>query len=248
MGETYDVVVIGGGAAGLSGALVLGRARRSVLVIDAGEPRNAPAARVHNYLGHEGTSPEQLLAIGRREVQEYGVHLTEGTVMSATQRDDGAFVVTLSDRWVTARRLLVTTGLVDELPNLPEVAAEWGRTVVHCPYCHGWEVRDRAIGVLAGGASSTQLAITVSIHQAQLFRQWSSDVALFLHTSPPPSEEQVEQLEARGIRIIEGRVAAWEAEGVRMDSGEVIPRQALVVGAPVRARAEVLLTLATAAC
>lgn len=241
METTYDVVVIGGGAAGLSGALALGRARRSVLVVDAGAPRNARAGHVHNYLGREGTTPQELLEIGRREVQQYGVHLHSGTVLSATRKGDGTFAIALTphdslqDREIVARRLLVTTGLVDQLPDLPGVTEGWGDTVLHCPYCHGWEVRDLALGVLASSP--------LSFHQAQLFRQWSEDVVLFLHRAPAPSEEQAEQLAARGIRVVEGEVAGWESEGVRLRSGELVPRQALVVAAPVRAQSEVLETL-----
>jgi thioredoxin reductase/SAM-dependent methyltransferase len=235
MDKTYDVVVIGGGAAGLSGALALGRARRSVLVIDAGAPRNAPAAHVHNYLGREGAPPGDLLAIGRREVEQYGVEVLAGTALAAERQTDGTFVVTLESQPVRARRLLVTTGLVDELPDVPGVADSWGQTVLHCPYCHGWEVQGQALGVLGQSA--------FSIHQAQLFRQWSEDVVLFLHAAPPPSDDEAEQLAARGIRVVQGEVVAWEAGGVRMSDGELVPRQALVVGPPVRARAEVLLSL-----
>ncbi|WP_433256613.1 FAD-dependent oxidoreductase [Streptosporangium sp. CA-135522] len=148
----YDVVVVGGGAAGLSGALTLARARRSVLVIDAGRPRNAPAAHVHAYLTREGMPPSQLLAAGRAEVTGYGGEIVTGDVVAAERLDRGSFRVVLGDgSAVVADRLLVATGLVDELPPLPGMAQRWGRDVLHCPYCHGCEVRDRAIGVLATG-------------------------------------------------------------------------------------------------
>jgi thioredoxin reductase/SAM-dependent methyltransferase len=235
MDKTYDVVIIGGGAAGLSGALALGRARRSVLVVGHGGPRNARADHVHNYLGREGTPPAELLASGRGEVAQYGVELLNADALEATKRDDGTFVVTLADRKVEARRLLVTTGAVDELPDIPGVAEGWGQTVLHCPYCHGWEVRDQALGVL--GQSP------MSIHQAQLFRQWTEDVVLFQHTSPAPTEEQAEELSARGIRVVEGEVVGWEPGGVRLATGELVARQALVLNPNVRARAELLLPL-----
>src|SRR3954462_10251071 len=122
MANEYDVVVVGGGAAGLSGALVLARAGRSVLVVDDGRPRNAPAAHVHNYLGREGTPPAELYAIGRAEVAGYGGELIEGRVSRAGRDGDG-FVVSIDDGEIRARRLLVTTGLVDELPDVPGVAA-----------------------------------------------------------------------------------------------------------------------------
>src|ERR1700712_2086548 len=131
MDERYDVVVVGGGAAGLSGALTLARARRRVLVVDAGEPRNAPAGHIHNYLGREGTPPGELLADGRAEVAGYGGEVVAGRVTGAERLDDGAFRVALEDgRTVAARRLLVTTGLVDELPNLPGIRELWGSDVL----------------------------------------------------------------------------------------------------------------------
>lgn len=228
MDNAYDVVVIGGGAAGLSGALTLGRARRSVLVVDSGSPRNAPAHGVHNYLGQEGTAPGDLLTIGRREAGRYGVEITADTVTKVDRTSDGSFVVSLVGRQIRARRLLVATGVVDDLPDLPGVSEGWGTSVIHCPYCHGWEVRDRPIGVLATGSLST--------HQALLFRQWSDDIALFTHTMPPPSPDEAEQLRARGVTVVSGVVAAWEGTGVRMADGEFHARHALVVGAPVSAR------------
>jgi thioredoxin reductase/SAM-dependent methyltransferase len=235
MTNTYDVVIIGGGAAGLSGALALGRARRSVLVIDAGDPRNQPADHVHNYLGREGTPPDELLAIGRQEVEQYGVEVRQARASSATKQHDGTFVVALDDGTVRARRLLVTTGLVDDLPDVAGVAQQWGKNVLHCPYCHGWEVRDRAIGVLGTSPAS--------YHQAQLFRQWSEDITLFVHTAPVPTDAQLEELAARGIRVVDGEVAGWEDDGVRLASGELVGRDALVVAPVFRARAEIIESL-----
>jgi thioredoxin reductase len=234
---TYDVVVVGGGAAGLSGALTLGRARRSVLVVDAGEPRNSPAPGVHGFLTRDGTNPAVLLEAGREEVRRYGVELLDGRVASAERVEDG-FVVTLDDgNSVGARRLLVATGLVDELPEVPGVRERWGRDVLHCPYCHGWEVRDQPIGVLASGPRAA--------HQALLFRQWSADVALFLHTAPLPTDEEAEKLVARGIAVVEGEVASLEIvedrlAGVRMGAGEVVARRAVAVMPRFVARTEML--------
>ena len=234
---TYDVVVVGGGAAGLSGALTLGRARRSVLVVDAGEPRNSPAPGVHGLLTRDGTNPAVLLEAGREEVQRYGVELLDGRVASAERVEDG-FVVTLDDgNSVGARRLLVATGLADELPEVPGVRQRWGRDVLHCPYCHGWEVRDQPIGVLASGPRAA--------HQALLFRQWSADVALFLHTAPLPTDEEAEKLAACGIAVVEGEVASLEIvedrlAGVRMGGGEVVARRAVAVMPRFVARTEML--------
>jgi thioredoxin reductase len=234
-----DVVVVGGGAAGLSGALMLARARRSVVVLDAGAPRNAPAAGVHGLLARDGIRPAELLELGRAEVRRYGGQVVAGKVTGAA-RDTEGFTVALADgRSVRARRLLVTTGLVDELPDIPGLRARWGRDVVHCPYCHGWEVRDRAIGVLATGPRA--------VHQALLFRQLSDDVAYFSHTMPPTGEE-AEQLAARGIGVVDGEVASLEVVedrlvGVRLRDGTVVAREALAVSPRMAARAGFLADL-----
>jgi thioredoxin reductase/2-polyprenyl-3-methyl-5-hydroxy-6-metoxy-1,4-benzoquinol methylase len=238
--ETYDVVVVGGGPAGLSGALALARARRSVLVVDAGQPRNAPAGQVHNYLTRDGTPPAELLAAGRDEVLRYGGQIVAGRVTAAT-REDGGFAVTLDGgRGVRARRLLVTNGLVDELPGVPGIAERWGRDVLHCPYCHGWEVRDRRIGVLATGP--------LAVHQAELWRQWSPHVLLLLHDTAPPGAEEAERLAARQITVVPGLVAEVEVvddtlSGVRLASGEVVALDAVAVTPKMTARTEILESL-----
>jgi thioredoxin reductase len=163
--------------------------------------------------------------------------LLDGRVASAERVEDG-FIVTLDDGGsVRARRLLVATGLVDELPDVPGVRERWGRDVLHCPYCHGWEVRDQPIGVLASGPRAA--------HQALLFRQWSADVTLFLHTGPRPTEEEAEGLAARGIAVVEGEVASLEVvgdrlAGVRMGGGEVVARRAVAVMPRFVARAKML--------
>ncbi|WP_231509685.1 NAD(P)/FAD-dependent oxidoreductase [Streptosporangium roseum] len=240
----YDVVVVGGGAAGLSGALMLARARRSVVVIDAGAPRNAPAAGVHGLLAREGIRPAELLERGRAEVRGYGGHVVPGEVGAVAREDDGediGFAVTLADgRTVRARRLLVATGVADELPDIPGLRARWGRDVLHCPYCHGWEVRDQAIGVLAGGP--------LAVHQALLFRQWSADVTLLSHTMAPPTGQEAEQLAARGVSVVDGEVASLEIVedrlvGVRLSNGTLVSRQALVVAPRMVARAGFLAEL-----
>ncbi|SIR59124.1 bifunctional NAD(P)/FAD-dependent oxidoreductase/class I SAM-dependent methyltransferase [Micromonospora avicenniae] len=240
MGDRYDVVVVGGGAAGLAGALALARARRSVLVVDAGEPRNAPADGVHNFLTREGTPPGELLAAGRAEVTGYGARIVRGRVEVAA-RDDAGFTLTLDDATqVRARRLLVTTGLVDELPDVPGLAKRWGRDVLHCPYCHGWETRDRRIGVLATSPTGVQ--------QALLWRQWSPHVLLLIHGAPQPSGDELEQLAAREITVVDGPVeelvvAGDALTGVRLADGAVVDLDALVVAPRFTARAGLLAEL-----
>src|SRR4051794_35636498 len=183
----YDVVIIGGGPAGLAAAVTLGRARRDVLVFDAGAPRNAQATQVHSYLGHEGIDPRELLDIGRSEVEQYGGTIRSGTVVRVERVTESALRVTMSDgTTVGARRVLVATGVVDELPGIPGLADRWGRDVLHCAYCHGWEVRDKAIGLIAGGVAS--------LHQAQLWRQWSDEVILFTNESVELTADQRAEL------------------------------------------------------
>jgi thioredoxin reductase len=238
--DSYDVVVIGGGAAGLSGALILARSRRSVLVADAGAPRNAPATGVHGLLGLDGMPPAELLERGRTEVRGYGGQIVAAEV-TAAHPDGGMFTVALADgRVVRARRLLVATGLADELPDISGLRGRWGRDVLHCPYCHGWEVRDQAIGVLGSGPRS--------MHQALLFRQLSADVVLFTHTGAPLADEDARQLAARGVGQVAGEVAALVIEGdrltgVRLADGSVVARQVLAVSPRMTARARFLATL-----
>ncbi|WP_103382097.1 NAD(P)/FAD-dependent oxidoreductase [Pseudonocardia dioxanivorans] len=238
--ENHDVLVVGGGAAGLSAALMLGRSRRSVLVLDAGEPRNAPAAGIHGLLGHEGTPPAELLRRGREEVGRYGVVVRRARAVAAT-RDESGFTVTLDGGGaVHARRIVLATGVVDELPAVDGLAARWGRDVLHCPYCHGWEVRDRAIVVLATGP--------MAVHQALLFHQLSADVTLLLHEQPALDDEQAAELAAVGVRVVDGAVARVVVEndvltGVQLRSGEVVPAEAVAVGSRPVARRDLLADL-----
>jgi thioredoxin reductase len=220
--RSYDVLVAGGGAAGLSAALVLGRARRTVVVVDGGEPRNAPAAHMQGFLSRDGMAPFALLAEGRREVTGYGVDLVGDQVL----RIEPGFIAHLaSGRSVGARRVLIATGVTDELPDLPGVGERWGRDLLHCPYCHGWEVRDQPIGVLG--------TLPGSVEHAQLVRQWSDDVVFFAHTYALDTQER-DGLAARGIGIVKGRIARLSIEadrltGVEMADGRMIARTALFV-------------------
>jgi thioredoxin reductase len=222
----FDVIAIGGGAAGLSAALVLSRARRTVAVVDAGEPRNAPAARMHGFLSRDGMPPRDLLAAGRDEVKGYGGVIVDGTVAGITQDAGPGFQVLLADgRRLSARRLLVATGLRDELPDVPGVQERWGLDVLHCPYCHGYEVRDQPVGVLGGAPDSVQ--------HAQLVRQWCSDVVLFAHTGTLTADQR-EQLVARAVGVVDGTVKRLLVEddrlrGVELEDGRVIRRSAIFV-------------------
>ncbi|MCC0094972.1 NAD(P)/FAD-dependent oxidoreductase [Streptomyces flavotricini] len=240
---SFDVVVVGGGTAGLAGALTLARARRAVLVLDSGSPRNAPAAHLHGYLGRDGASPAELLAVGRAEVTAYGCEIRAGAVGTALAADrlpGGGFVVRCADgSAVRAGRLLVATGLVDELPELPGLREHWGRDVLHCPYCHGWEVRDEPVAVLATGP--------LAVHQAQTWRNWTDRVTLLTHTWRPADEDR-ELLSALGITVVEGEVTGLDTAGdrlagVTLADGAAVACTALVVAPRFTARAGVAASL-----
>ena len=238
---TVDAVVIGGGAAGLNAALMLARSRRAVVVIDSGSPRNAPAAAVHGLLGLDGTPPTDLLRTGRDEVRGYGGLVVAGTVTSARAAGvapdaDLRFVVTLADgRTLQTRRLLVATGLRDLLPPVPGLAEHWGRGVVHCPYCHGWEVRDEPIGVVATGPAS--------IHHALLFRQLTDDLVYFAGGTDLDQPTRA-RFAARSIRVVDTGVEAVVTAadggiaGVRLTDGRLVPRRVLAVATTLQARTE----------
>ncbi|SMQ74983.1 NAD(P)/FAD-dependent oxidoreductase [Agreia sp. VKM Ac-1783] len=231
-----DVVVVGGGAAGLAASIALARSRRSVIVVDAGQPRNAPAAGAHNVLGHEGIPPLELLASGRAEAEAYGVRILNGLVTGASGVAD-AFTLEIDGgaTCVTARRVILATGLVDDLPDIPGVGEAWGHSVLHCPFCHGWEVRDQRIAVIGRSENA--------MHQVLLFSQLSDDVALFLHDAPEPSDEQWEQLAALGVRVVTPRVKRLVVDGaqvraVEVDGGRSFEMDAVVVAPVFLARTE----------
>jgi thioredoxin reductase len=218
-----DVIVIGGSVAGLSAALALGRGRRRVTVVDAGEPRNAPAAALHTYLSRDGAAPADLLAAGRAEVTRYGGELVPGRVAAVEGTIDG-FTVQLDDgRSLGARRVLLATGVRDELPDLPGIGERWGRDVVHCPYCFGFEVADQPLGVLGAGGNP--------VRKALLIRNWSADVTLLAHTAVlSPQDEGL--LASAGVRVLAGEVSDLVVDsdrltGVRVASGEVCEVAAL---------------------
>ena len=234
-----DVIVIGGGAAGLAGATTLARSRRQVLVVDAGEPRNAPADGVHAFLSRDGMPPHELLALGRAELESYGGVVREGRAVTARVVERGFEVELSGGEVLTSRRLLVTTGLVDELPDVPGLRERWGHDVVHCPYCHGWEVRDQQIVVLANGPTAG--------HQALLFRQLSDDVTVMLNGRPDLEGDEARRLAALGVGVVPGKVERVIADasgitGVVVD-GAVVPCTVVVVGTRMRARSGVLESL-----
>lgn len=231
--RAWDVGIIGGGSAGLSAALILARARRSVIVIDEGHPRNAPAAAAHGLLGQEGVNPLKLLEKGREEASSYGARITQAGVVEASGSAEEGFTLRLDDgTTVRAGQLLIATGVRDELPAVPGLAERWGHDVVHCPYCHGWEIRDERIGLLATGPMSAM--------QALLFHQWSEKMWFFPNGIEFPGD-QLEKLRAVGITIVPGAVCGVDVTddrltGALIDDGTRIALDALAVPALTQAR------------
>jgi thioredoxin reductase len=219
-----DVVVVGGGVAGLSAALLLGRARRRALVVDDGMPRNAPSPVAHSVFTRDGTPPAELLRIARAQLAPYStVELREGRVVSAGGVA-GGFLARLADGTeLRARRLLLAVGVRDELPEIEGLAALWGRGVLHCPYCHGWEVRDEPLALLASGA--------VAMEMAPLLLQWSRDLLLCTGGGAGLAPEDRAALTGRGVRIVDTPVRRLEGtetlERIVFADGRVEPRRAL---------------------
>lgn len=225
----YDVIIVGGGFAGLSAALQLSRTRRKVLVLDAGQPRNRFAAHSHGVLGHDGKPGSQLLAEARQQVLAYPhTQMFSGTV-SGVQRGDAGFVVELDGgaRWFTGRRLLLATGVADVLPDVPGLQERWGHTVFHCPYCHGYEVGGGPMGVLG------------TVHQALLLADWG-DITLFTQGTLPVTDEEAAMLARRKVRVEAVPVVALEGaapalEGALLQDGRSVPLKAMLVATQPRA-------------
>ncbi|WP_418276731.1 FAD-dependent oxidoreductase [Isoptericola jiangsuensis] len=233
-----DVAVIGGSAAGLAAALQLGRQRRTVVVVDDGTPRNAPAAHMHGYLGHEAAPPSELVAVGREEVRGYGGEVLDGRVDAVERRDDGTFVVHLTGgHRIVARAVLAATGIADELPPVPGLAERWGGQVIHCPFCHGYEVRDQAVVQI--------VTHPAGLHPTALLRHLTDRLTVVLHDARGVEESAVAPLVAAGVPVLRSRVvrvvdgAGGSAVGVQLDTGEVLAADAVVAGPRFRARAEV---------
>ncbi|MEO7886648.1 MAG: NAD(P)/FAD-dependent oxidoreductase [Polaromonas sp.] len=228
----HDAIIVGGSFAGLSAALQLARARRNVLVIDAGLPRNRFASESHGVLGHDGKPGPQLLAEARQQLLAYPTAQIFSGRVSRVDVGEAGFVVEAEDglRWFTGRRLLLATGVSDVLPGIPGLEARWGKTVVHCPYCHGYEIGGGAIGVLGTGA--------MSVHQAVMFADWG-DVTLFTQGVVEVSAEEQALLAARKVKVESSPIAELlgmppALEGALLQDGRRVAIKALLVGTQVR--------------
>ncbi|REE95067.1 NAD(P)/FAD-dependent oxidoreductase [Thermomonospora umbrina] len=228
----YDVIVVGGGPAGLSAALVLGRQRRRVLVVDGGRPRNTPAAEMHMYLSRDGFPPARLLELGREELAAYpSVEIRQGLVRAARGKKED-FEVELADGTVErARRLVLATGQVDEPYPIEGLAERFGRSVFHCPFCHGWETRDMSLAVLTREPMEAMLALYVA-------DRFSDDVVLCTHGPLDLPDEVAAKLDERGVRMVDtpvtkvtGEVGALE---LHFADGTTLVRDAVYHRAPTR--------------
>jgi thioredoxin reductase len=221
-----DVIIVGAGPAGLSAALILGRCRRSVIVFDTGVPRNAASQALHGYLTRDGISPRELLRIGRAELAQYNtVAIRDAEVVSAECQRDARFGVTLaSGERITSRKLLLATGVVDNLPEIDGFRECYGRSVFHCPYCDGWEVRDQPIAIYGQGERGVGLSLELTA--------WSRDLVLCTNGPADIDDEGRARLTKNGIAVREDRIARLQADEGRLESvtfvdGSRVPRRAL---------------------
>ncbi len=234
MNDEWECVVVGGGAAGLSAALVLGRARRRTLLVDAGEPSNSAAPAIGGLLGHDRRPPAELYETGRRELAEYpSVRYREGEVLSGTSAGD-RFLLKLDDgEQVVARRVLLATGMQYCPPDLPGLDALWGTSVFQCPFCHGWEMRDKRLATIATGEEA--------VHSALMLRGWSDDVVLLTDGAAELDADARRLLSAADVAVDERRVVELighdgQLAAVAFADGDRLPRDGLLVEAPLRQR------------
>lgn len=223
----FDAVVVGGGPAGLSAALVLGRSRRRVLIAHEGPTRNAPAEAAHNVFTRDGTPPAELLRIGREQLAPYNVVFREERVVDAERAGNGFIVRFAGGDRIEARKLLLALGVRDVLPDVPGFRELWGAGVFHCPYCHGWEVAGRPLAIYGRGETA--------IHFSRLLLGWSRDLVLFADGPSGLTTDQRAQIERHGIAIREERVerlagSNGHLEAVVLEGGEAVPRAGLFVG------------------
>ena len=226
MADVYDVVIVGGGTAGLSGAIVLGRCRRRVFLCDVGQPRNQASRAVHCLLGHEGTPPTELLARARRELEQYTTVESHADRVTKITPIGNRFAVACADGFtVTARKVLLTTGLTDEVPQIEGIEQLYGRSVHHCPYCDGFEHRDQPLAVYGAGDKGAGLAL--------MMKQWSSDVILCTDGASDVSSTMQSRLKQHDIAIWAQRIARLEGtedgvlQRIHLQGGNVLDRTAI---------------------
>ena len=240
--EGVDVIIVGAGPAGLSAALMLGRCRRSVLVFDTGQPRNAASQAMHGFLTRDGVPPLEFLRMAREELRQYEtVSVRDGKVVSAECRPDTCFLVCLeSGEQLAARKLLLATGVTDNLPSLDGFRELYGRSVFHCPYCDGWEVRDQPTAIYGNGERGLGLALELTV--------WSRDLVLCTDGPCEIDDDGRARLARHRIPIREERVARLEGRdgvlsAIVFAGGEVLPRRAMFFTTGQSQRSDLLVRL-----
>jgi thioredoxin reductase len=237
----FDVIIVGAGPAGLSAALVLGRCRRRVLVCDSGEPRNAASHGLHGFITRDGIKPKEFLRIGREELTQYEtVELRDATVVAASREDDGFEVTLAGGERIASRKLLLATGVVDELPELEGLDQFYGRSVFHCPYCDGWEMRDQPLAIYGRGESGSGLAVEMKL--------WSRDLVLCTDGPSELTKEHLEQLTQHQIPVREESIASLEGhdgvlEHIAFEGGDKLRRRALFFSTGWQQRSDLAKTL-----
>lgn len=230
----YDAIIIGGSFAGLSAAMYVARARRTVLIIDAGSPRNRFAAHSHGFFAQDGSEPGAMLAAARAQVAAYPtVSFVDGEAVSAAKEADGFSVTLASGEVVQGSRLVLAFGISDELPAIPGIAERWGKSVIHCPYCHGYEFSGQRLGVLK--------LSEMSLHQAMLIAEWGP-TTLYLNGDPGPDAETLAQLRERGVRIEPAPVRELHGEGaiaIELGDGRTSEVDALYIGTRTRLNSDI---------
>lgn len=221
----YDAIIVGGGPAGLSAALVLGRCRRRVLVCDAGHPRNEPSSGVHGYFTRDCIHPSELLRIGREQLEPYGVEFRQATVTEVAVADGGFRICLEGGEELQSRKVLIATGVRDTLPEIEGLKEMFGKSVHHCQYCDGWEWRDQPVAVYA--PRQTGLGMSLALRST-----WTADVALLTDGPSRLKRAQREELKCFGIAVREERVARVEGkdgmlERVIFQRGEPLERRAI---------------------
>lgn len=231
--DTVDAIVVGAGPAGLSAALILGRARRSVIVCDDGRPRNARSHALHGFLTRDGEHPQQLRAIGFDQLRRYGIEVRAHAVVEAACVDARFTARLETGAVVTSRALLLATGVEDDMPAIEGFEALYGRSVFHCPYCDGWEVRDQPLAAYGPGPKGYKLAVALTT--------WSADVVLFTGGGPGPTRQERATLRALDIPVQREPIARLEAVEGRLDrvvlaDGHAVSRRAFFFKTGVRQR------------